>query len=127
MVYKGLKPVYWCIFDKTALAEAEVEYKDHTSPSIWVKYALHSDPEKIDPALAGKKVSTIIWTTTPWTLPASMAVAFHPDEEYVAMNTGSEVYLVAAKLAQVTAEKCGLAGWKEIARFESRQVNIAAE
>jgi isoleucyl-tRNA synthetase len=125
MVYKGLRPVYWCIFDKTALAEAEVEYKDHTSPSIWVKYALNSDPAKIDPALAGKKVSTIIWTTTPWTLPASMAVAFHPDEEYVAMDAGGEVYLVAAKLAQVTAEKCRLAGWKEIARFPGLAVEHA--
>src|SRR5207302_621947 len=71
-VYKGLKPVYWCIFDKTALAEAEVEYENHTSPSVWVKYALTSDPAALDSALKGKKVFTIIWTTTPWTLPASM-------------------------------------------------------
>src|SRR5579871_538001 len=66
-VYKGLRPVYWCIHDKAALAEAEVEYENHTSPSVWVKYALTSDPAKIDGALAGKAVSTIIWTTTPWT------------------------------------------------------------
>jgi isoleucyl-tRNA synthetase len=111
MVYKGLKPVYWCIFDKTALAEAEVEYEDHTSPSVWVKYALTSDPAKIDPRLAGKKVSTIIWTTTPWTLPASMAVAFHPDEQYVAFeipgdNSNAGVYIVAEKLAQATMDTC---------------------
>ena len=68
LVYKGLKSVYWCIFDKTALAEAEVEYEMHTSPSIWVRYALTSDPAKIDARLAGKKAATIIWTTTPWTL-----------------------------------------------------------
>src|SRR5256885_3052361 len=60
-VYKGLKPVYWCIHDRTALAEAEIEYSNHTSPSVWVKYRLTSDPAKIDPALAGKSVSTIIW------------------------------------------------------------------
>src|SRR5204863_9146967 len=78
-VYKGLRPVYWCIVDRTALAEAEVEYENHTSPSVWVKYRLQSDPRNIDPDLAdkrifdGKTVSTIIWTTTPWTLPASMA------------------------------------------------------
>ncbi len=107
-IYKGLRPVYWCIHDKTALAEAEVEYQNHVSPSIWVKYRMTSDPAKVDPALAGRKVSTIIWTTTPWTLPASMAVAFHPDEEYVAMESGGEVYIVAGKLAQVTAEKTGL-------------------
>src|SRR3954464_4235267 len=98
-VYKGLKPVYWCIHDETALAEAEVEYENHTSPTVWVKYALLDDPTKIDPALKGKSVSTIIWTTTPWTLPASMAVAFHPNEEYVAMESRGEVYVVAARLA----------------------------
>ena len=95
MVYKGLKPVYWCIHDETALAEAEVEYANHTSPSVWVRYALTSDPAAIDPALAGKKVATIIWTTTPWTLPASMAVAYNPREEYVALQVGDWVYIVA--------------------------------
>ena len=89
LVYKGLKSVYWCWHDKTALAEAEVEYEMHSSPSIWVRYALTSDPGAIDPALAGKKnVATIIWTTTPWTLPASMAVTFAPDHPYVALDTG---------------------------------------
>ena len=85
-VYRGLKPVYWCIHDRTALAEAEVEYENHTSPSVYVRYRLTSDPAAIDPALAGREVSTIIWTTTPWTLPASLAVAFHPDFEYVALE-----------------------------------------
>ena len=107
-VYKGLRPVYWCIHDKTALAEAEIEYSNHTSPSVWVKYQLTSDPAKIDPALAGKKVSTIIWTTTPWTLPASMAVAFHPDLEYVALEHSGEVYIVAEALAKATIEACKL-------------------
>ena len=69
-VYKGLRSVYWCIHDQTALAEAEVEYENHTSPTVWVKYALSEDPASLDPALAGKKVFTVIWTTTPWTLPA---------------------------------------------------------
>jgi isoleucyl-tRNA synthetase len=122
-VYKGLRPVYWCIFDKTALAEAEVEYKDHVSPSVWVKYRMQSDPRDLDPNLAGKRifegkpVYTIIWTTTPWTLPASMAVAFHPHEEYVAIEAGGEIYIVAEKLAQVTAEKCDFKDWKIVAKF----------
>src|SRR5580765_2824218 len=116
-VYKGLKPVYWCIHDRTALAEAEIEYENHTSPSVWVKYALTSDPAKIDPALAGRKVNTIIWTTTPWTLPASMAVAFHPALEYVALESGGQVYIVADALATVTKEKCNLADARDIARF----------
>jgi len=85
-VYRGLKPVYWCIHDRTTLAEAEVEYEMHTSPSIYVRYRLTSDPVGIDRALAGRDVATIIWTTTPWTLPASLAVAFHPDFDYVALQ-----------------------------------------
>jgi len=125
MVYKGLKPVYWCIHDKTALAEAEVEYENHTSPGIWVKYALTSDPGQIDPALAARKAATIIWTTTPWTLPASLAVAFHPDEEYVALQKDGEVFVVAAKLAEVTAQQTGLSGASEIARFPGRKMENA--
>ena len=121
-VYKGLRAVYWCMHDETALAEAEVEYENHTSPTVYVKYALLDDPSQIDPALAGKKVSTIIWTTTPWTLPASMAVAFHPDEEYVGLESGGEVYIVAAKLAKDVAEKCGLVDAREIAHFPGRKM-----
>ncbi len=121
-VYKGLRAVYWCMHDETALAEAEVEYENDVSPSLWVKYALSDDPAKIDPGLKGKKVSTIIWTTTPWTLPASMAVAFHPNEEYVAMESGADVYLVAAKLAADAAAKCGFTGARELARFPGRKL-----
>jgi isoleucyl-tRNA synthetase len=122
-VYKGLKPVYWCIRDRTALAEAEVEYEMHTSPSIYVRYAMTSDPAAIGPALAGKQVYTIIWTTTPWTLPASMAVAFHPDFEYVALQAADgKVYIVAEALAQSVIETCGLTGTSEIARFPGRKL-----
>jgi isoleucyl-tRNA synthetase len=121
-VYKGLRAVYWCMHDETALAEAEVEYENHTSPTVWVKYALLDDPTKIDAALAGKKVSTIIWTTTPWTLPASMAVAFHPDEDYVALESGGEVYIVASKLAEDVAEKCNLSDPRELAHFPGRKL-----
>jgi isoleucyl-tRNA synthetase len=125
LVYKGLKSVYWCIHDKTALAEAEVEYEMHTSPSIWVRYALTSDPAKIDARLAGKKAATIIWTTTPWTLPASMAVTFAPDAEYVALDTGEWVYIVAKALAQQTIEKCNLGDAKEIASFPGAKLEYA--
>jgi isoleucyl-tRNA synthetase len=124
-VYKGLKPVYWCIHDKTALAEAEVEYEMHTSPSVWVKYRLTSDPAKIDPALAGKKVSTIIWTTTPWTLPASMAVAFHPALDYVALEHQGEVFMVAEALARQTVKDTNLTGASEIARFPGSKLEYA--
>ncbi|MGA6981739.1 MAG: isoleucine--tRNA ligase [Candidatus Sulfotelmatobacter sp.] len=121
-VYKGLRAVYWCMCDETALAEAEVEYENHTSSTVYVKYRLLDDPAKIDPALAGKKVSTIIWTTTPWTLPASMAVAFHPDAEYVALESGGEVYIVAEKLAKEVAEKCNLLDPHELAHFPGRKM-----
>jgi isoleucyl-tRNA synthetase len=118
-VYKGLKPVYWCLHDKTALAEAEVEYEQHTSPSVYVRYALTSPAETIDPALAGKKVWTIIWTTTPWTLPASLAVAFHPEFDYVALeNSDGNVYIVAESLAANVREACNLEGAAEIAKFK---------
>jgi isoleucyl-tRNA synthetase len=124
-VYKGLRPVYWCIRDKTALAEAEIEYANHTSPSVWVRYRLTSDPAKIDPKLAGKNVSTIIWTTTPWTLPASMAVAFHPDLEYVALESGDEVYVVADALANATKEATRLHHAHKIAHFPGRKLEFA--
>jgi len=148
-VYKGLRPVYWCIHDKTALAEAEVEYENHTSPSIWVKYRMRwaprelreelgrhhklRSPENLDDVLTqigtesldvlqfdGKPVYAIIWTTTPWTLPASLAIAFHPDEEYVALETADGVYIVAEKLAKITAEHCGLKVIKTVARVPGR-------
>src|SRR5215213_8572391 len=85
-VYKGARPVYWCIKDQTALAEAEVEYHQHTSPSVYVKFPLQSDPALIDSALAGRKVFVVIWTTTPWTQPANLGIAVHPDFEYSAFE-----------------------------------------
>src|SRR5712664_3409845 len=107
-VYKGARPVYWCIHDQTALAEAEVEYHQHTSPSVYVKFPLSSDPALIDPALAGRKVFSLIWTTTPWTLPANLGIAVHPEYEYVAVASGDEVYIVAAELLEVVAARCDL-------------------
>ena len=121
-VYKGLRAVYWCMHDETALAEAEVEYENHTSSTVWVKYRLLDDPTQIDPALGSKKVFTIIWTTTPWTLPASMAVAFHPQEEYVALESGGEVYIVASKLANEVAAKCNLIDPKPLAYFPGNKL-----
>src|SRR5256886_1788503 len=107
-VYKGARPVYWCIHDQTALAEAEVEYHQHTSPSVYVKFPLASDPALIDPALVGRSVFVLIWTTTPWTLPANLGIAVHPDFEYAAFERGNEVYIVAAELLEAVAAKCDL-------------------
>jgi len=124
-VYKGLKPVYWCIHDRTALADAEIEYEMHTSPSIYVKYALTSDPAAIEPSLAGKTVSTIIWTTTPWTLPASLAVAFHPELDYVAIEQDGQVYVVADALRAAVIETCKLQTSVEVARFKGTKLERA--
>ncbi|HEU4981978.1 MAG TPA: isoleucine--tRNA ligase [Acidobacteriaceae bacterium] len=124
-VYKGLKPVYWCLHDRTALAEAEVEYEMHTSPSVYVRYPLASDAAAIDPALAGKKVWTIIWTTTPWTLPASMAVAFHPEFDYAALEQDGDVYIVAESLAEAVRDACNLQGAKQIARVKGAKLEGA--
>src|SRR5665213_3188221 len=123
-VYKGLKPVYWCIHDRTALAEAEVEYEQHNSPSVYVRYALTSDPAAIDAKLAGKKVATIIWTTTPWTLPASLAVAFNPELEYVALeNSDGNVYIVLEALAASVKTACNFSEAIEIARFKGEKLD----
>jgi isoleucyl-tRNA synthetase len=95
-LFRGKKPVYWCTTDRTALAEAEVEYEDHTSPSIHVAFDLVTPLP--DPKLAGKKVRLVIWTTTPWTLPANLAVSAHPQFTYVAYELGSQVVVVAKDL-----------------------------
>ncbi len=114
-VYRGLKPVYWCIHDRTALAEAEVEYEDDTGPSIWVKFAIVPGPKT---AQLGGDVSALIWTTTPWTLPANRALAFHPDFEYVVAATSAGKLLVARERVKSLADELKLetspvpGGWK---------------
>jgi isoleucyl-tRNA synthetase len=133
-VYRGLKPVYWCIHDRTALAEAEVEYANHTSPSIYVRYqcvggirTIHgmNDPTINDALdqLTNHTVYAIIWTTTPWTLPASMAIAFHPDFDYVALKVSSgEIYIVAESLADAVSTACNLGTTTEVARFRGSRL-----
>ncbi len=128
-VYKGLRPVYWCIHDKTALAEAEVEYEQHTSPSVYVRYKLTSDPATVlgapssrphlgakvgvvSPDSVSQSVYTIIWTTTPWTLPASQAVAFNPHLEYVALHCADATYIVAEALLSSVIVNCNLMSGK---------------
>jgi isoleucyl-tRNA synthetase len=123
-VYRGLKPVYWCIHDRTALAEAEVEYENHTSPSIYVRYKMTSDPSLLDLTLIAQDVYAIIWTTTPWTLPASLAIAFHPEFTYVALqNTDGKIYIVAQALAEATKKACGLEEAAVVAEFKGAELD----
>ncbi len=121
-VDKRLMSVRWCISCETALAEAEVEYETHTSPSVYVKFPLDSDPKEIAPELAGKTVSVIIWTTTPWTLPANLGIAFHPDLTYIAVEQGATVYIFAEGFLEDLVQRFD---WKEyavLARFPGSQL-----
>jgi isoleucyl-tRNA synthetase len=98
LVYKGLKPVHWCMHCRTALAQAEVEYEDERAPSVWVKFPMTSLPPQFQAVLGQRRAFAVIWTTTPWTLPANLAIAVHPAQEYVALAQGDEVYIVARAL-----------------------------
>ena len=122
-VYKGLRPVYWCVHDQTALAEAEVEYAQHTSPSIYVKFPLVSPSEQVDEALKDKDVFVLIWTTTPWTIPANLGITVHPEFEYSAIETNGEVYILASELVKDLTETVGLEDVKELARFKGDKLN----
>ena len=111
MVYKGKKPVHWCIHCRTALAEAEVEYEQHTSPSIYVEFPLSqesaADLAARVPALQGQPVSALIWTTTPWTIPSNLALAFHPDAAYGAYLVDGRAVIVAESLADQLSKELG--------------------
>ncbi|HEY4745594.1 MAG TPA: isoleucine--tRNA ligase, partial [Desulfuromonadaceae bacterium] len=109
-LYRGKKPVHWCSSCVTALAEAEVEYADHTSPSIYVRFALRDDVSAAIPALAGKQAYVVIWTTTPWTIPANLAVAMHPEFDYCALETEKGVLIVAEGLKDSFLQAVGLSG-----------------
>jgi isoleucyl-tRNA synthetase len=129
LVYKGKKPVHWCIHCRTALAEAEVEYEDHASPSIYVEFPLA--PESAGdlaarvPTLAGREVSVLIWTTTPWTIPSNLAIAFHPELDYGAYpadGEGGRVVIVAEGLARRVGEALGRPLGTPVARMKGEQL-----
>jgi len=105
-VYKGKKPVHWCPSCVTALAEAEVEYAEKESPSVFVRFqVLDEDVPKYLPQLTGKKVYIVIWTTTPWTLPANLALAVHPELSYAAVEDDGEIHIVAEDNLEGLKEK----------------------
>ncbi len=121
-VIRNKKPVYWCATCTTALAEAEVEYYDHRSPSIYVKFPVAEDFSDIDPSLAGENVSVVIWTTTPWTLPANLAVAFHPDFEYAAVKVGGETLILAKELVKSVMEQMDITEYSIAGTFSARKL-----
>ncbi len=121
-VYKGKKPVYWCPTCKTALAEAEVKYEDLHSSSIYVKFKMVSEMGKDFQSLGGKPVYVIIWTTTPWTIPANLAIALHPDFTYAAVDVGGEVYILAESLLEEMMKKVGIKKYKVLEKFPGKKL-----
>jgi isoleucyl-tRNA synthetase len=111
-VYKGLKPVHWCTYDQSALAEAEVEYREHTSPSVYVRFRMSEDAVTALDLPIEKPLFAIIWTTTPWTLPANLAIAVKPDFDYAVVEHDGENYLLANELVETVAKKFGWTDYK---------------
>lgn len=111
-VYRGLKPIYWCPSCQTALAEAEVEYHDHVSPAIYVKFPAAKPVADLE-----GPVSFVIWTTTPWTLPGNLAICLHPDLEYVALRVEGEILIMASGLAPHALEACGVTSYERVGVF----------
>ncbi len=112
-VYRGKKPVYWSIPCRTALAEAEVEYKDHVSQSVFVKFAVVGRPNTF----------VVIWTTTPWTLPANLAVAYNSTFSYSLVQVGEEDYIVSALLLPAVAAKCGWEGYQIVRSLDAAHLS----
>jgi isoleucyl-tRNA synthetase len=127
LVYKGKKPVHWCIHCRTALAEAEVEYEDHSSPSIYVEFPLNPDAAadlgSRVPALGGRhNVAVVIWTTTPWTIPSNLAIAFHPEFDYGAYDVDGHTVIVAEGLAERVGQAVGRPFDRKIATMKGEQL-----
>jgi isoleucyl-tRNA synthetase len=108
LIYKGLKPVYWCTKDRTALAEAEIEYRDESCESIYVKFPVVRDKGMVFPY--GNKAYFVIWTTTTWTLPGNTAICVHPDLYYALVSVGTERFIIANELIESVAKA---AGWND--------------
>src|SRR5256885_6765927 len=126
LVYKGKKPVHWCIHCRTALAEAEVEYADHSSPSIYVEFLLNDasagDLAARVPALKGRDVSVLIWTTTPWTIPSNLAIAFHPELDYAAYDVNGRAIIVAEQLAESVSKAVERPFGAAVAKMKGEQL-----
>lgn len=122
-LFRSKKPIYWCCSCQTALAEAEIEYKDETSPSIYVPFPLVDDLSEQLPALAGKDAFMVIWTTTPWTLPANLAIAVHPEFDYVAVEIENGQVLILAKgLLESCMAAFGQEGYQVVGEMDAKQL-----
>ena len=117
-VYKGLKPVHWCTYDQSALAEAEVEYAEHTSPSVYVRFRMLDEAVTELDLPIEKPLYAIIWTTTPWTLPANLAIAVKPDFEYSVIEHDGANYMLATELVPTVTQKFGWTEYKAVKLFK---------
>src|SRR5512140_2062358 len=122
MVYKGLKPVHWCTSCETALAEAEVEYEEHTSPSVYVRFRLLDDAVAKLGLPTDKPSYAVIWTTTPWTLPANLAIAARPEFEYAVVDNADGYDIVATELLSTVAPKVGWSDPKSIRTIKGSEL-----
>ncbi len=122
LLYRGLRPVYWCYHCETALADDEVEYKDKISPSIYVAFRLLDRPECFPELEAGAEVYAIIWTTTPWTIPGNTGIALHPSARYLLLKHGDRYYIVAEALAEKTMHECRLVPYEVVAEAIGRDL-----
>lgn len=121
-IYKGLKPVYWCPEDQTALAEAEIEYVDQKCKSIFVNFKVHDDKGKLGQYCDLDKLYFVIWTTTTWTLPGNLAIALNPRETYVlAKAENGNVYIVAKALLEATMKQGGIAQYSILAEMDGSE------
>lgn len=125
-VYRSLKPIHWCMRCQTALAEAELEYDEETSPSIFVNFKVIDDLSDLLPLPKGEAVHVLIWTTTPWTIPANLAIALHPESRYSAIKyinpvtQRKEITLLAQSLVEAVMERVGVKEYKSLGSIEGR-------
>ena len=122
-IFRSRKPIHWCIHCETALAEAELEYEDHTSPSVYVRFNIAKPSEKLEKILKGSKdASIVIWTTTPWTLPANVAVALHPDHTYAVARVGSKIIIVAEKRMDSLSQDASLGTFEVLGTVRGSEI-----
>lgn len=122
-MFLGKKPIYWCCNCQTALAEAEIEYHDHTSPSIYVKFPLKDDIASLIPGVGAEKISMVIWTTTPWTIPANLGICLHPDFIYAAVKIdGQGVIILAKEMVEKVMQTFGFETYTILAQIAAKDL-----
>lgn len=122
-LFRSKKPIHWCCSCNTALAEAEIEYQDETSPSIYVRFRFTEDLKPVIPELEDRDAYVVIWTTTPWTIPANLAVALHPDFTYAAVDVGDNTaYILASELVEACMQTFGIETYRVLAEFRAADI-----